>query len=560
VTVALGVRKLVAETLLAASGTSSRRYVDLCIEWYVGDARAPLATFGGRWDTQRQEYARAHPETCAVIRWHRAQEAASRWYIDWLADHLRARRLVRDGATQAAAMRAVYGDGQRVKRVLLFGGRGSGKSHWASGTAGTHAVAIPGARVVVLCPQLDHTVEIADAILGKVLPTEVRAYTAQNHTIELINGSRIELITAKGKRDCKIGSADLVIVNEAQEIPQQLIDDLLRLDTGGVQLLTLNPPRSAKGAWLVDFHEAIKAGEAPEGIQFYLDPRLNPHIPPDDFRDARRLLGEARYRREYLGDMAAPLTDVVFESYSDSVNRIDFVPSTWRDVTAAVAERWFEAPGAEWIIGADFDKRAGCTWVAGRFYAAPGARLERAAFVIEHAEAGIKGERQLAASLAAFERIGGYRTFHPDRTVIVGDASGAWQNTEREWERPPAFDHLVEDGWRVVKPQAHAGGNPRVWERLAAADLLLRRIPGAQGREPLVYVLSTARCVRDSLRYYPLKRNGEPDRRSQHAHPADAWTYVTWRRWGDDPAMRDALGAMSAQAGPKFVPRRTRNL
>jgi hypothetical protein len=86
-------------------------------------------------------------------------------------------------------------------------------------------------------------------------------------------------------------------------------------------------------------------------------------------------------------------------------------------------------------------------------------------------------------------------------------------------------------------------------------DVLLRRIPGAGGREPLVYVLPGARAVRDSLRFYPVKRNGEPDRRSIRAHPADTWTYMAWRRWGADVELRSVVAAEAARAGPRFLPR-----
>jgi hypothetical protein len=48
-------------------------------------------------------------------------------------------------------------------------------------------------------------------------------------------------------------------------------------------------------------------------------------------------------------------------------------------------------------------------------------------------------------------------------------------------------------------------------------------------------VLGTAPAVLESLRQYPAKKNGEPVRTSEHAHPADCWTYIAWRRWGRDP-------------------------
>lgn len=561
----LGTRKLVAETLIRQSGESARRYVDLCREWYLDRGPdAPIAAFGGLWDTHQSQYERRHPETSTRVYLHGAQEAPARWYLSWLDDHLKVRRLVADGWTQAAASLEVHGEA-RVTRCLLYGGRGSGKSYLAAEIAGCHTLAVPGARIVVLCPFEDHTREISDYLLRDILATEWRDYHITDNRIDVVNGSRIEMLTARGKREMKVGSADLVVVNEAQEIERQLIDDLLRLDTGGIQVLTCNPPRSSKGEWLAKWHEEMADGVRPDSVQFFLDPRRNPHVNPQDMYNARLQLGETRYRREYLGDMSAPMSDVVFTGYVDGVNCLPYVPIDWRDVTAEIAEKYFNTPGAEWILGADFDKRAGCTWVASRFYVPPQQRrgprgISDAVMVIEHCEVGIMGEARLPENLAAFERISGYRTFYPDRCALVTDASGSWQNEDRDWEDPPAWSHLEVAGWRPLRPDKMLDKNPPVAERLATADILLRAAPGEGARPPRVYVLPGARAVRDSLRYYPVKRNGEPNRKSQHAHPADAWTYIAWRRWGNETALREALLAESARTAPRFVPRPSRDL
>jgi hypothetical protein len=180
----------------------------------------------------------------------------------------------------------------------------------------------------------------------------------------------------------------------------------------------------------------------PRHRQFFLDPRRNPHIPPDTFTLAERLLGPVRYRREYLGDMSAPLTDVVFTGYTDAVNKLDYVPRSWRDVTPRISELYYDTPGADWCLGLDFDKRAGCTWSAARWYLRNAEDdLADAVMVIEHAQGQIMGEQRLPHALSEFERVSGYRTFYQDRCVLVADASGDWQNEERDVEQPPQWLH-----------------------------------------------------------------------------------------------------------------------
>ncbi len=556
---ALGARKLAAEALIAKSGRGTRRHTPVCIEWLLDGKDMPLCSFGGRWDSVESEYDRP-AETAVPISLHGAQANAARWFVSWLIRHIDYRRLVQSGETQRSGYELVYGDSERVMRALLYGGRGSGKTYLASSCAAAYAVAIPKSRVVILCPFIDHTIEVRDALLGKNLATEWREYHATDNRIDLVNGSRIELLTARGKTEMKIGSADLVIINEAQEIPQQLTDDLLRLDTGGVQVLTCNPPRSQKGAWLMKWHEEMLRGERPESRHFFLDPRRNPHIPPDTFTQAHRLLGSTRYRREYLGDMAAPLTDVVFEGYTDDVNKLEYVPTSWRDVTAIVAERHYQAPGAEWVLGLDFDQYTGskgCTWSASRFYEMPSGAVCQ---VIEMAESLIPGEIKLGARLHEVERHG-YRCFSPETTVLVCDASAQHQNNERDWEKPTSWERLEKMGWEILRrPDAELATNPPVWLRMSLCDFLLRDIPGKGGREPLIYVLPQAQCVRDSMRFYPKKKNGEPNRRSEHAHPADTWSYVAWRKWGHERDIIELLAAERARKGPEFMARPSYNL
>uniref|UniRef100_UPI003D12653C hypothetical protein n=1 Tax=Haliangium sp. TaxID=2663208 RepID=UPI003D12653C len=238
--------------------------------------------------------------------------------------------------------------------------------------------------------------------------------------------------------------------------------------------------------------------------------------------------------------------------YSDHANLLPFVPTGWIDVTARVAGRWYERE-ARRIVGSDFDKSAGCTWAGARFYLRhPDDELEQAVMVIEHSEAGILDEPAMAQRLHDVTDEHGYRLFYPADTVLVGDASGGWQDTKRNPADPgKSFEAFERAGWTVIRPDPNLAGNPRVRDRFNLANYLLRK---SRERDPLVYVLPGAVEVVDSLREYPMKGEN-PARWHEHAHPADAWTYTAWRRWGRDP---DA-NPTRVLTGYKGVPRRSRS-
>ena len=525
-------RELAVAKLLQRDAASAARHVDLCLEIWLDGEDEPLLVVGGRWDRVTNSYD-GEAESAVVIRLHRGQADAARWFAQWLKQHLALRTLRAEGTPAEAAVDEIYGDHLPQVSALLYGGRRGGKSYVACVFAALMALAVPGARVVCVSPLLSHTEELRQVIEHDLLAREWRLWKEADQRFELANGSQIEFLTAR-KSNLKIGRIDLALLNEAQEQAEIARQDLAGclVDSVGLLLATANPPRSRVGAWVRQWHEQVAINNRPSSTQFFLNPARNPHVPRSVLESLRDSLGELQYRREVLGDMTAPMVDVVFPYYSDHNNLLTFIPTGWRDITAQVAGRWYDRE-AGWIIGADFDKRAGCTWIGARFYQCdPDDDLDQAVMVIEFCETNLLDEQALAKRLYDVTDEHSYRLFYPNDTVIVGDASGGWQDTKRDPDRPDRSFRVLEDAdWTVIRPDPNLKGNPRRHDRFALANYLLRQ---SSERAPMVYVLATAEAVIDSLREFPM-RGENPDRYHRHAHPADGWTYVAWRRWGRDP-------------------------
>jgi hypothetical protein len=518
--------------LLQREDSSEARVQDVCLEiWIEGEAE-PLLVVGGRWDRMENRYA-DEASSAVQVMLHRGQADAMRWFVEWIEKHMAVRRLrSEEGLTAEQAVREVWEDEEPVISTLLYGGRRGGKSFIACVFVGIVAVAIPGARIVCVSPEQDHTNEIREVLEEVLLAREWRDFKEATHTFRLVNGSVIELHTGN-KRNMKIGKIDFALTNEGQETNSLISQDISGnlIDVAGLQIVTANPPRSTLGAWVKTWHKGITDGHRPESRQFFLNPQRNPHVSQLVLSQQRRGLGELRYRREVLGDMSTPYVDVVFDAYSDSVNLLPFLPVGWRDVTYRVTAKWFGG-GVKQIVGTDFDKRAGCSWSSMRFYLRhDDAALEDAVLVIERCDVGIKDEKVMARRLHEVVDKFDFPMFRPDDTIIVGDASGEWQSTKRDHTNPKkitSFEHLEQEGWNVIKPDEDKAGNPKAMDRFDLANGLLRQTEDA---EPVIYVLRDALEVVESLRAYPSK-NGRPARTSEHAHPADTWTYVAWRRWG----------------------------
>ncbi len=270
------------------------------------------------------------------------------------------------------------------------------------------AVMVPGAVVVIVTPTDRDQGEIRTALETFYLATQWRKWVESDSTYQLANGSVIVLHTG-ARRSLKVGRVDLAVVNEAQLQQRGRVDDLVGglADVSGLLVSTCNPPKDAGGQWVQGRYYDWAEGRVPTDAWHFLDPERNPHADWAYLQAQRAVLTEAEYRREVLGDMSTPIGDIVFTAWSDQAI-LKYIPMAWVNVTAAVTARYFGCE-AGIVVGADFDARAGCSWIAGRFYLPfAEASLDSAVFVVEAAVDKILGReaKQVESIREARDRYG----------------------------------------------------------------------------------------------------------------------------------------------------------
>ena len=143
---------------------------------------------------------------------------------------------------------------------------------------------------------------------------------------------------------------------------------------------------------------------------------------------------------------------------------------------------------------------------------------------------GIDGREpaQVASMQNARDRYG-YEFLPPERTVCVGDASGAYQDAKHNPEDPPSWVNLRGAGYRVVYPDPDEQRNPDVVARFSRANHLLRHAPH-QGIERRVFFLAEAVRAIETARKLPTHSDGTPKRRSKGASTLTSRTAgATWR-------------------------------
>jgi hypothetical protein len=117
--------------------------------------------------------------------------------------------------------------------------------------------------------------------------------------------------------------------------------------------------------------------------------------------------------------------------------------------------------------------------------------------------------------------------FTPENCVLIGDASGTWQDAHHSRGRV-SFDVFKARRWRMVPPQIKRSDrgehprNPYVLDRLN----LVNRLLAGDAKGPRL-LIDPQRCPRlaEALRECEY-RNEKP--RGRHAHITDALGYALW--------------------------------
>ncbi len=524
---------------------SGSRYIDLAITVCVADIERDatgrprwrpgsdeeLTRVGGRWDRRTKKWSPGRARQRLVIRFHRGQERAARWFVGWLE-------------------RFVSNDWSNYKRAwsaLFIGGRRSGKTHLACAAMVVFAVLNPRALLWAISPTLETGDEL-DTNFKELLPrgwyTRKQAKTGRSTTYRLANGSRILLKSAVKPQRLKAGRVDLCLLNEAQEL-QQLAYIKLRAaiaDRGGIVLLTANPPDTPSGRWVEEHYLAAKAG-AIEAVVFELDPRENPWINYEALASIGSEIDQKTFERDVLG-LFAPIGDVVFHAWDQRESWIDPWPGLI-DITAEVTLRELGRAHGD-VVGQDYQRTPSMVGLPMRFFRDPKDPGEILTWVVDEAVVDDANEDELLDALESTPRwqFGDGRPDTRDRTecyrgwakpddlapvhcAVIADASGFWQDGAHN-DGKTSDRWLHARGWKsMYKPSKDSDRNPAISERMKAGNA---RLKSADGKRRLFVA---RHCVRtaEALRLYDMK-NGFPNRKSQYAHIADAVTYPIYRFFG----------------------------
>jgi len=524
------------------------RFLDLQLVVMAPNHPAPIIVVGGRWDDRYKRFLDEPVETEHSITVAPSQVEIARVTVRWLRRNVEVRRLMAaEGHTVDRAESMAWGAEEPIREVVAYGGRRAGKTFWAVLLVALFAVAVPGCRVVMVSPLERDTAELHDALCS-ILPSAWRTWQTAERQFTVANGARVELRTGR-KKQLKLGPTDLAVFNEAQELEERPRLDMLGnlADRGGMLLHTCNPPRRKAGRWIQELVWNIRDQKVPAGRRFFLDWQLNPHTNHRALLALAAGMNELERRREIDGDMDLPVGDILLTSFGNH-NILATIPLTWRkrDVTREVLEAFFGVSGCVRLLGLDFDKRAGCAFTSSRFFLPfRGANLDQAIMVVEYGRryAG-HPESSLDGLLRAECDQRGRPLFNSDTTLIVADASGRTQSTERTARRndrrsreqdPPSWRRLRNANWtQIIGPDPTMAKNPRRRDRFDATRDCLRVKSGRYPR--VMFVAATAADVIESARLCPTDgvETGNPNIRPKEAHLVDTWSYPVWRRWGAD--------------------------
>lgn len=502
----------------------------------------PVARFGGRWDRQEKRWVgdARHVRTLEV---HAQQIAVVELFDRWLGDHLGGKAPLDDRVREAIANdldSLLTFDDLGLSELILSGGRRSGKTTVMEGVLASYSIAVEEATVWTITPSEQFHEEPRN-VLEALMPRDWYEYNGDpQYTFFLANGSRHILRSGFTPGSIKKGKANLVGLNEGQQIPEATYRNARGavVDAGGFVITAANPPTTGDvGTWVADAVAQIAKDERPGAQHIFVDPLDNPHI------DHRKLLAmksgmtahdwETQIRGRFLA-----MPDVVLYTWDQTENARrapDFGRITREFLTAHEGDR------AAWehVVIVDVQKYP---WVAcgvGDIYRDPRAPQDPRAgllWLVDEVALAQGDEVDVCDELKR-------RGYAGDRTLVIMDASCRWQQLRRnvleqrpEYRGKGSMDIFRRNGFpHVVPPDRSMKANPDIFERIRATNALIRTADGV--RSLYIDPEKCPNAAESVLKWRMI--NGKPSRRANAAHFGDVLGYWAWRffpRRGGAPA------------------------
>lgn len=489
-------RDLYGRRLRAAKADS--RYVDLAVEFVDERDLSPILVLGGVWDLRRKEWTDREHRTALQILVHPGQLATVEWFRDWITAYMGGEPLP-----------------EPVYSALLLGGSRSGKTWIGLRLFVAFVIAVPNSRGWAV---QEVEIERADELQTEIEELLPEAwFTKSGNRYRSIHGSVITIRSAKYPRKLKRGRCDIAFLNEGQNVPE-LAHSMLRMrtsDTSGIVLTAANPPNdNPDGQWIADFAEEVKAGRRSNARYFHYDPNDNPHINREQLEALAAETDPRTYEIEVLGKILPP-SNAVMHAFSVLEN-VDPIPD-FGDITEEFVRRRGLGAKCTDFVGLDFQRTPHMAAVLGRAFRNPDDEARPLIYWHEEIIVDLGDENDLSIGLYDYG-------LDPATTVLIGDASGDWQDADRT-KGGTSFQTLKGNGWRRIhRPDKKQKINPPVHERTKNDNRLFH----SQDGQHIVRI--DPRCINLIAACKEWRRkSGIPNKRSKHAHIAEAMSYGNWR-------------------------------
>jgi hypothetical protein len=479
-----------------------------------------IASVGGRWDRIAARFVDEPAAREVTVPIHAGQRHVMAWLIFWLSRYL--------AADRAANAAEAWPEGEnRPYSALWVSGRRAGKSWLAVLTSLLFAVARPRSLVWLCAPTEEKTEELRRVLGGDGSPDELippawGRYRKDDLAFALANGSEIRMKSAH--KSIKEGRADLVVLNEGQLMIEKRYQEARGaiVDSGGMVIVTANPPDDAKGEWIERMAFEIEAGDRPHTVMHRFDAKLNPFIDQTALESLAETMDEVTADRE-IGGVFRPIGDVVYHQFRFKRHAQRPAGPRWtevtRDHTRALFGRAYDV-----VVSCDFDKLphlAAVVWRVYRDSAHPGIAV---AWVVAECIVPKSDENGLLDALEDLaDPRDGSRLVTARTAIVIADSSGRHQDTARN-PHNDSWDYFEARGYRVAYPHPHEKRNPRVSDRNKVVNAALRTTAGVTR----LYLDPACRGAIEGLRKWEMK-GGAPFMKSRYAHIAAAVGYGAYR-------------------------------
>jgi hypothetical protein len=508
-----------AATEILAAEQLGGRFVDIAVDvrnWGANpaakkpdyDTSKSLLSAGGVWDRRLSKWTDARPTRYLTWHVHAGQEHSIDWFGRWLEAYIAGDRLI--------GFEDVYS-------MLNVGGRRGGKSDASAKLLALFGVAVPESIVWLICPALRKTEELRRIFRSIPSGTEPGAWgrwSAGQGKLTLWTGTEYEFRTGDSAELVKDGRCDVGLLNESQMMDNGVYRNVRApiADTGGLIMLTANPPDTERGFWVQDVYDAARGG-TPGWVFFEFSSDANPtidHRALETMRDDPAI-GEDEFLREVKGQFLA-VGDRVFSSWSPRLN-VREIPDhmePWsREFTQTALSGW----AYDLVAVADFQRQpmVASVW---DFFRDP------AGIVYSWCVASVSVDGDEFAMMDAVDDKGRElgRDTSPQAMCFVADATGEYQDAGRNPGKN-SWEYLESRGYRVFAPdQRLRRKNPDVIETVRTANAMMRT---ASGHHRINALPSALEVVKACTRW--KNKNGYPNKMSQWAHVGDTVRYMAHR-------------------------------